>query len=274
MILRRLWLEPLQRVLLLVLLLGLGLMSLTWNLIAAVLYPLLPARRRAAIGRAGIAYGYRAYWFCTRTAGMMRIEAEALDALRDTPHGLVIAANHPSLLDALAIVARLPRSFCVMKASLMNNPFLGAGAKLAGYVANDSPRLMMRAAIDDLKQGGQLVLFPEGTRTVDRQLNPFRPGITTIADRAGVPIQTVIIETDSPYLGKGWALWRLPPIPIVFRLRLGRRFPPRSDTSAALRELEDYFRAELGQAGTPEALPNEIDRPTERAEQRIRASGS
>ena len=71
-------------------------------------------------------------------------------------------------------------------------------------------------------------MFPEGTRTVTRPLNRFRPGITLIAKLAQAPIQTVFIETDSPYLGKGWPIWRAPPLPIVFRVRLGQRFAPRA----------------------------------------------
>ncbi|MCW7536436.1 1-acyl-sn-glycerol-3-phosphate acyltransferase [Aquabacterium sp. A7-Y] len=232
-----------------VLLLWLGLMSLAWNLIAFLLYPLLPRPRGTVVGRAGIAWGYRIYWACARASGLMRIDTRALDALHRLPGGLIIAANHPSMVDALLIVARLPRSVCIMKAALMRNVFLGAGARLARYICNDSPRKMVRHAVKSLQEGGQLVLFPEGTRTEGGRLNPFRPGITLIAEKAGVPIQTVFIETDNqvPYLGKGWPIWRLPREPIVFRLRLGERFAPDGDHHAALAALEDYFRKELGQ---------------------------
>jgi 1-acyl-sn-glycerol-3-phosphate acyltransferase len=229
-----------------VLLLWLGLISLGWNLIAFVIYPLFPRRIGQRIGRGGIAYGYRFYWWCARLSGLMRIDARALQALRSEPGGLIIAANHPTMLDALLIVAQLPRSVCIMKASLMRNVFLGAGARLARYIRNDSPRKMIRHAVASLREGGQLVLFPEGTRTEGARLNCFRPGITVIAQRAGVPIQTVIIETDTPYLGKGWPLWRCPPLPIVFKLRLGQRFEPQDDAAHTLGELEAYFRKELG----------------------------
>lgn len=232
---------------LLTLLLWLGLISLAWNSVAFVLHPLLRGRRGPVFGRACIAYGYRFYWSCARLSGLMRLEAEALDVLNDDPSGLIIAANHPSLLDALMIVARLPRGVCVMKGALMHNIFLGAGARLAGYIVNDSPRQMIRSAVESLQQGGQLVLFPEGTRSpTPHQIHPLRPGITLIAQRANVPIQTVLIETDSPYLGKGWPLWRLPPVPIVFRARLGERFAPDADHDALLARLEDYFRKEIG----------------------------
>ncbi|MFO1276803.1 MAG: lysophospholipid acyltransferase family protein [Sphaerotilus natans] len=243
-------LRPLLSAWMLVLLVWLGLISLSWNATAFLLQWLpLPPARRHAIGRAGIAYGYRFYWACARASGLMRLEADALDALRDDPGGVIIAANHPSLLDALMLVARLPRSVCVMKGALMRNVFLGAGARLAGYIVNDSPRQMIRAAVDSLQAGGQLIVFPEGTRSPGPggTLHPLRPGLTLIAQRAGVPIQTVLIETDSPYLGKGWPLWRLPPLPIVFRARLGERFPPEADHEALLARLEDYFRKELGE---------------------------
>ncbi|WP_251970635.1 lysophospholipid acyltransferase family protein [Sphaerotilus microaerophilus] len=237
-----------------VLLLWLGVISLVYNLAAFVLLPLLSDTRGAAVGRAGIAYGYRLFWACAQASGLMRIDAKALDALNADPQGLIIAANHPSMADALLIGARLPRTVCIMKASLVDNIFLGAGARLARYIANDSPRQMIRAAVESLRGGGHLVLFPEGTRTEPaagpRGLNPFRPGITLIALKAQAPIQTVIIETDSPYLGKGWPIWRLAPIPIVFRLRLGQRFEPDPHHDALLQRLEDYFRHELA-AGAP-----------------------
>ncbi|HSV45202.1 MAG TPA: lysophospholipid acyltransferase family protein, partial [Ramlibacter sp.] len=157
--------------------------------------------------------------------------------------GLIIVANHPSMLDALLLVARLPRAACIMKASLQRNIFLGAGARLARYVSNDSPLRMVRLAANDLKQGGQLVVFPEGTRTTQSPINSFRPGVTLIAKMAKAPIQTVFIDTESPYLGKGWPLWRLPPLPIVFTVRLGERFAPSRDAEALLHELEQYFAA-------------------------------
>lgn len=225
-------------------LLLLGMLSTAWNLVAMLLYPLLPRERGLRVGRAGISRGYGLFWTLARWSGLLRIDAAALDVLKDEP-GLVVVANHPSMLDALILVARLPRSACIMKASLMRNPFLGAGARLARYIRNDSPRGMIRLAVNDLKRGGQLVIFPEGTRTTSAPVNPFRPGVTLIAKLAGAPIQTAFIDTDSPYLGKGWPIWKLPPLPIVFTVRLGERFAPQPDSDALLKALEDYFRARV-----------------------------
>lgn len=227
------------------LLLGLGLGSLAWNLLALALLPLLPAPLGTRLGRAAISRGYAAFWAAAQGVGMMRIDTGALRSLSEEPGGLIVAANHPSMLDAVLVVACLPRAVCIMKASLMRNVFLGAGARLARYIRNDSPHGMIGDAVQSLHQGAHLVVFPEGTRTVRPPVNAFLPGITLIAQRAQVPIQTVLIETVSPYLGKGWPIWRTPPATVAFRLRLGARFAPQADHAELLGRLEAYFAREL-----------------------------
>ena len=235
-----------QSLLFYVLLIHLAAMSLTWNLVALLLYPLLPRGHGTVVGRAAISSVSRGFWTCAQWLGLMRIDSTALDVL-GLDAGLIIAANHPSMLDAMLVVARVPRGICIMRSSLMHNPFLGAGARLARYIRNDPPRGMIRGAVANLKAGGQLVLFPEGTRTVTPPVNTFRPGITLMAHMAQVPIQTVIIETASPYLGKGWPIWRTPVFPVVFSARLGARFEPEADHQGLLKRLEAYFAAELSQ---------------------------
>ncbi len=239
--------------LLVALLLLIGLATLGWNLLAGLLYPLLPEAPARALGRAAISMIFRQSWALGSVLGVLRFDASVLDSLRDEP-GLIIVANHPSMVDAMILVARLPRSACIMKASLLRNVFLGTGARLARYVSNRSPLAMVRLAVADLQQGGQLVMFPEGTRTTQAPLNPFGNSVTLIAKRAGAAIQTVFIDTDSPYLGKGWPLWRRPPLPMVVTLRLGERFAPQADANALLRQIEAYFVANL-QAQRPPAGP-------------------
>ena len=66
-----------------------------------------------------------------------------------------------------------------------------------------------------------------------------------IAKHAGVPVQTLIIETDSPFLSKGWPLFRRPDLPIVYRVRLGKRFEAPQDALAFTAALDEYYRREL-----------------------------
>lgn len=248
-------LRPLAWVMLQGLLLGLGLISLGWNLAALVLLPLMSRDRGRDLGRLAISRAYGFFWRAARASGLLQMDARALDVLADE-RGLIVVANHPSLLDALMLVARLPRSACVMKASLARNPLLGPGARLARYIRNDSVYGLVRLAVADLKQGGQLVLFPEGTRTTRWPVNPFRSGVGLIAKLARAPVQTVFIDTDSPYLGKGWPLWRLPPLPIVFTVRLGRRFLPQDDPHALQAEIEAYYVSGLQRRSRPPVAPD------------------
>lgn len=224
----------------------LGAMSLAWNLVAPLLAVVLPRDVGGRLGRAVVSRVYRLLWATAERCGLMELDTGALDALSDEPGGLIVAANHPSMLDALVVVARLPRGVCVMKAELLRNVFLGGGARLAQYIRNDVGRGMVRDAVASLREGNQLVLFPEGTRTVTTPINAFKPGITLIAHLARVPIQTVVIEMSSPYLTKGWPLLKPPPVPVRMRVRLGRRFAADPDHRALLQRIERYFAEELG----------------------------
>jgi 1-acyl-sn-glycerol-3-phosphate acyltransferase len=219
--------------------------TLTWSSIAALLYPLLPASRGRRVGQFGIMAGFRFYLWCLRLTGCCHCDLGELDRLRGEG-GLVIAPNHPALIDVVLITSRLPRVTCIMKAQLWNNPLLGGGARLARYIRNDSPTSMVKLAVEEIRQGSQLLVFPEGTRTADGPVNPFKGGFALIAKHAGVPIQTVLIETNSHYLGKGWPIYRMPRLPLYYRVRLGPRLEVDHDVKAFTAELEAFFREQLG----------------------------
>jgi 1-acyl-sn-glycerol-3-phosphate acyltransferase len=147
-----------------------------------------------------------------------------------------------------------------MKASLMRNPFLGPGARLARYIRNDPVSRMVRLAKQDFASGSHLLLFPEGTRTTADPVNPLKGSVGVIARHARVPVQTLLIETDSKYLSKGWTLFRKAPMPIHYRVRLGRRFDPPQDSRKFMAELEHYFRHELVRGSAfypPNSLPEQ-----------------
>jgi 1-acyl-sn-glycerol-3-phosphate acyltransferase len=231
----------------------LGLICLTWTLLALPLYWVLPPQLGARVGRAGIMGGFALYVWSLRAMGAYKLDLSALDALRGGP-SMILAPNHPQLIDALLIIARHPNIACVMKSELMRNVFLGAGSRLARYIRNDSPRQMIKEAVSQLHDGCIVLLFPEGTRSLVAPINPLKSSIGIIAKHAQVPVQTLLIETDSPYLSKGWPLFRRPTLPITYRVRLGKRFEPPADTNALLVELEHYFAAELAQAPQNEWL--------------------
>jgi 1-acyl-sn-glycerol-3-phosphate acyltransferase len=222
----------------------LGILCLIWTPIALITYPLLSERCGRALGRYVIMVAFRLYLASLSWSRRFSFDLQALDALRDEP-SLIIAPNHPCLLDAVMVISRLPNVACVLKAELMNNVFLGAGSRLARYIRNEPVRRMVELAIRDFGCGSHLLLFPEGTRTVSCPINPVKGSIGVISHHAQVPVQTILIETDSRYLSKGWPLFRKPPMPIHYRMRLGRRFDPPQDARRFAVELEQYFAHEL-----------------------------
>ncbi|HEX5093800.1 MAG TPA: lysophospholipid acyltransferase family protein [Burkholderiales bacterium] len=236
---------------------GLGLLALgsfVWGLFALPLLLVLPRRTGQRVGRIVVSRGFRLYLGALEFARACRFDLRALDALRDAGP-IIIAPNHPSLIDAVMLLSRTPQAACVLKAPLIDSVLFGLGARLAGYIRNDNAVDMVRRSVAELRAGGQLLLFPEGTRTTRSPLNPFRGAISLIARQAAVPVQTVFIEADSAFLGKEWPLTRQPQLPLRYRVRLGRRFEAREDLHAFMAELEQYFARELGSRAAPADAP-------------------
>lgn len=220
-----------------------GLLSLGWLPFALLLLP-LPGQGRRRLARRMHSRMLRFYlWFLTHFCAC-RFDLDALDALSQQGP-MVVVANHPSLLDAVLIISRLSNSVCIMKAALLRNPLLGVTAQLAGYISNAGPLEMMLGARAAMAQGAQLLVFPEGSRTRNFPIDPCSPSACMLARAAGVPVQTLLIECSTPYLGKAWPLLRRPQLPLHFRVVLGKRFEVQGDIAALTEQMEAYFRSEL-----------------------------
>lgn len=174
-------------------------------------------------------------------------EAEKLKTIR----GTVLAPNHPSLIDAVILLSIVPNTVCIMRAKLIESPFLGGAARLAGFVPNDKGPALIRQGIEKLQAGENLLIFPEGTRTATQAINPFKHGFALIAKKTDASIQTVFIERESRYLSKGVSLFSFARPPFRFRLHLGRLFYPAPEESPQQlsAKLELYFREHLENTG-------------------------
>ena len=76
------------------LLLFLGLISLAWNFVAMLLYPVMPEAPARTLGRLTIAFAYRMFWGLASVTGMMRIDASCLDPMRNEP-GVISTGETP-----------------------------------------------------------------------------------------------------------------------------------------------------------------------------------
>jgi len=178
--------------------------------------------------------------------GMLRLEVRGLEALQDL-HGTVIVSNHPALLDAVLLLSQLPPAACVMRADLLRNPALCGSARLGGYITNDSGPAFVRQGIEKIRAGGNVLIFPEGTRTITPPLNRFKHGFAMVATRAQAAVQTIVIEYRGTHLSKGVSLFAPTEGPLHFVLRAGERFLPRQDETPPefSRRVESWFRMEL-----------------------------
>lgn len=229
----------------------LGMLCVASLPLALVMFIILSRVRSRRACRRTISGAFRFYLRSLEWIGACRFDLAELDALRGGP-ALIIAPNHPSLLDAVMILSRLPDAACIMKADIVNSVLFGAGARLAGYIGNTPLRSMVQSAVADLSQGSHLLLFPEGTRTNRFPVGAMQGTAGLIAKHAGVAVQTVFIETSSGFLGKGWSLLWTPKMPITYRIRLGRRFDPPRHAGRFAGELEQYFVSEMARAQLPD----------------------
>lgn len=229
-----------------------GLGSLLFNILCWVLTFFPHGERTHRAVRRAIYLLMRFWRGVTRFLGMVDLDWPEVGALRDL-RGVVLVANHPNLLDACWVLAAAPHAVCLYKSSLRRNRFLSASARMAGYICNDRGTAGIREAIAEVRAGALLIVFPEGTRTTTPPLNrTIKPGFALIAREAGVPIQTLLIHSDTRNFTKG-RFFTFGPTPMHFRLRFGPRLPtgPEKSAKETAAEVADALRSSLT---TPEPV--------------------
>jgi 1-acyl-sn-glycerol-3-phosphate acyltransferase len=165
------------------------------------------------------------------------------------PVGTIYIANHPTLIDAPLLLARLPDAICIFKPALMRNPVIGPPAIMAGYVAGEAGVDLVREISQKISAGQSLLIFPEGTRTEPGQaLGPIKPGFALIAARAHAPIQLILIRSTPHLVTRGRPWWRPPPVqPSTIEITLDRRWSFDSGRSPAelSNEVEQHLLGRL-----------------------------
>jgi 1-acyl-sn-glycerol-3-phosphate acyltransferase len=146
----------------------------------------------------------------------------------------VIAANHPTLIDVVLLIARLPQADCVVKSAAWHNPFLRWVVAGAGYIRNDEGAALVETCVARVRQGRCLVLFPEGTRSPARSVAPLRRGAAHVALRARVPLIPVTITCEPPTLLKGDPWYRVPDRIVDVTIEVGEPLWPDVSASESL----------------------------------------
>ncbi len=152
----------------------------------------------------------------------LRSRVEGSEHLQ-TDRGAIYCANHESNLDPPILFLRLhPRLRVMFKAEMSRLPIFGRVMLAAGFVpVNRRSSNKSLAAIDDAvrraRLGESFLVFPEGTRSRDGNLLPFKKGGFIMALQAQVPIVPVAISGSRAAMAKGSPFIR----PVTVRVRVG-----------------------------------------------------
>ena len=118
----------------------------------------------------------------------------------DNSGSSIVMVNHQSNFDIPVLLAYLPMQFrWLAKAELFRIPVFGQAMRGCGYISIDrsdreSAFKSLAEAAATIKSGTSVLVFPEGTRSLDGKIKPFKKGPFVLAVDAGVPILPVIIN--------------------------------------------------------------------------------
>ena len=168
--------------------------------------------------------------------------------------GQLIVANHPTLIDIVFLIAMLPNATCIVKSGLYRNIFTRGPVSRAAYVANDSPDQLVGDCVEALDSGASLVIFPEGTRSVNGLPGRFRRGAAYVLLEARCPLVLATIEARPPTLAKNEKWYQIPASRPHFTLNIkdpsdGNIVVYSQEKAPSARELtglwRDYFVTEI-----------------------------
>jgi len=155
-----------------------------------------------------------------RTTGS-RVTMQGLEYL-DPRQSYILVSNHQSFFDIFSLLGYLPLQFrWIAKAELFRIPLLGWAMSRAGYIPIErgSPKKAYRsmiAAAEKVRNGVSVLIFPEGTRSPDGNLQPFKKGVFLLALKSQAPILPVAIRGTRDIMRKND--WRTYPGHVEIRI--------------------------------------------------------
>lgn len=196
---------------------GFGGLALT-----TLVFPLLtfwPSRTRAFRARWCVHKCFALFMWVIERVGLMRLEVHGAQHLHACGNRLILA-NHPTLIDVVALLALIPNASCVVKQALWSNPFVSSIVRAAGYISNADSHKVIDDCVDDLRHQHPLVIFPEGTRSVPGRPLHFQRGAAYIALRSHRPILPILIQCHPSTLIKGGKWYQIPPRRFTLRIEV------------------------------------------------------
>ena len=176
----------------------------------------------------------------------VRVKVRGLEKI-DGSKNYVYVSNHASMLDIPVIVAGIPDQIrIVYKKELEVIPFFGWGLKWGSYIGIDRGRgseamKSLEEAIEKIRHGASVLLYAEGTRTLDGKLQPFKRGAFNLAVKAGVPVVPLTVNGSYNLLPKH--SMRVQPGPVDLVLETPIRVAEETGKEAELTLMEQVHTA-------------------------------
>lgn len=212
-----------------------------------------PLRRRQQARRI-VQRSFAAFIEWMRWLGVLTYEFRGEAKLRRP--GLLVLANHPTLIDVVFLVSRIPDADCVVRAGLFANPFTGGPVRATDYISNSGGPELVEDCIRSVRNGSSLVIFPEGTRTRSDQPPTLQRGAANIAVRGMIDLTPVSIHCDPPTLSKGLPWYRVPTRRFHVTIRVHDDIPitsllaPGRGESAQARDVTHWLERFFFEGGT------------------------
>ncbi len=198
---------------------------------------------------------FRGFVYMLTWTGIIKVSSENIERLASAK-GRVVIANHPTLIDIVVLISLMPNSTCIVKQGVWRNPFMRGVIACAGYIPNRDVELLLEDCKHVLKNGTNLIIFPEGTRTaLGSSINGFTRGAANIAIRTKTDILPVVLRTNASGLSKQEAWYEIPRRTIGMQVEVGEtidhtRYDGIAGGNAKIarqitRDLEDYFKMNL-----------------------------
>lgn len=225
------------------------------------LYPGTRVQKQRRVRRL-VHYIFKFFIHMMRTLGVLTWQTEHIERLQRP--GLLVVANHPTLIDVVFLVAFMPHADCVVKSALRKNPAMRGFVSMSGFISNDNGERLITDSSHTLANGSALIVFPEGTRTEPvTTYNPlafkFQRGAANIAVRTQCNLTPVTITCDPATLSKQHKWYYVPPKKVVMRFIVHpdiaiepyTHAPASSASRHLTRDLEDHFTKTLQTGKTP-----------------------
>jgi 1-acyl-sn-glycerol-3-phosphate acyltransferase len=218
-------------------------------LLTVLLFPILlltkdsPARRK--YGKCLLKKSFQSFLWGMQVLGVMDLKTKHMDRLKSG--GRLVLANHPSLIDAVILIALIENPNGIIKSSLFNNPSMYGLAKFAGLMRNVEGPEFIRKSLESINSGDNLIIFPEGTRTRVLGQVSFKQGAAYIAIKGGINITPVLIVTSEPVLRKDHSWYKVPlqkpvfTVSVMEEINVAATIGAGNDLIKASEELTDYL---------------------------------